>query len=162
AGGFGGGSNLVRPVFGGFGYRTDFDVVGYWTIRNLGVGNVALIKLANARLQASRFQELEGLNQVREEVAEAYARTHVRFAQIRTTERAVMTGAKAFREDYDRIRLRAERDVLPIELIDSFRLLARSRDNLVDAIVDYNESQFQMFVALGQPPADVLAHPVPV
>jgi outer membrane protein TolC len=162
AGGFGGGSNLVRPVFGAFGYRTDFDAIGYWTIRNLGVGNVALIKLANARLQASRFQELEVLNQVRADVAAAYARTHVRFAQIHTTEQAVITGARAFREDYDRIRLRAERDVLPIELLDSFRLLARARDNLVDAIVDYNESQFQMFVALGQPPANVLAHPVPV
>ncbi|HMB08746.1 MAG TPA: TolC family protein, partial [Isosphaeraceae bacterium] len=37
AGGFGGGSNLVRPVFGGFGGRTDFDTYAYWTIQNLGV-----------------------------------------------------------------------------------------------------------------------------
>ena len=47
AGGFGGGSNLVRPVFGGFGGRSDFDVIAYWSLRNLGVGNVAQIKLAH-------------------------------------------------------------------------------------------------------------------
>src|SRR5262249_44016685 len=38
AGGFGGGSNLVRPVFGGFGGRTDLDAVFFWTAQNLGVG----------------------------------------------------------------------------------------------------------------------------
>ncbi len=46
AGGFGGGSNLVRPIFGGFGGRTDLDAIVYWTIQNLGVGNVALIRMA--------------------------------------------------------------------------------------------------------------------
>jgi outer membrane protein TolC len=161
AGGFGGGSNLVRPVFGAFGYRTDFDAVFYWSIRNLGVGNIALIRAANARLQASRFQELAVLNQVRAEVAEAYARTHVRFAQIGTAEQAVRSGARALREDYDRSFLRAERDVLPIELLDSFRLLAQARYDYVEAIADYNLAHFQMYVALGQPPANALAHPVP-
>jgi hypothetical protein len=53
------------------------------------------------------------------------------------------------------------RDVLPIELLNSFRLLAGARLDYLDAIVDYNESQFAMYVALGQPPADALAHPVP-
>src|SRR5262249_31070052 len=38
AGGFGGGSNLVRPIFGGFAGRTDLDAIAYWTIQNLGVG----------------------------------------------------------------------------------------------------------------------------
>ena len=31
----------------------------------------------------------------------------------------------------------------------------------LDANVDYNRSQFELFVALGQPPAATLAHPVP-
>lgn len=160
AGGFGGGSNLVRPIFGGFGGRTDFDAVAFWTIQNCGVGNIALIRLANAELQARRFQELAVLNLVREEVASAFARTHARFAQITTTEEAVRRGAAAFREDYERIQARAERDVLPIELLNSFRLLARSRFDYLDAIVDYDRAQFELYVALGQPPANCLAHPV--
>jgi outer membrane protein TolC len=161
AGGFGGGSNLVRPVFGGFGGRYDLDVVAYWTIQNLGVGNAALIRLANAQLQARRYQELAVLNRVRAEVAEAYARMHARYAQIDTNQSAVEAGARALREDYERIQARAERDVLPIELLDSFRLKARARYEYLDSIVDYNEAQFALYVALGQPPADTLARPVP-
>ncbi len=161
SGGFGGGSNLVKPVFGGFGYRSDFDTVAYWSIRNMGVGNLALIRVADANLKSTRFQEIGVLNLVRSEVAEAYAKTHARFAQIGTTEMAVRSGLNAFREDYDRIKLRAQRDVLPIELLDSLRLLARSRAAYLDAIVDFNIAEFELFVAMGQPPADALARPVP-
>jgi outer membrane protein TolC len=50
---------------------------------------------------------------------------------------------------------------LPIELLDSLRLVARSRQAYLDAIIDYNRAQFELFVALGQPPADFLARPVP-
>ena len=51
--------------------------------------------------------------------------------------------------------------MLPIELLDSFRLMAGARIDYIDAIVDYNEAQFELYVALGQPPANALAHPVP-
>ena len=162
AGGVGGGSNLVSPVFGGFGGRADVDAIGFWTIRNLGVGNVALIRAADARLKATRYQEIALLNLVRSEVAEAYARSHARFAQIATTEAAVRSGLNGFRQDYQRIQERDLKTTLPIELLDNFRLLARARREYLDAIVDYNRAQFELFVAMGQPPADALAHPVPV
>jgi outer membrane protein TolC len=161
AGTFGGGSNLVRPIFGNLSGRTDFDVVTYWTARNLGVGNVAMIRAANANLQINRYQQIEVLNLVREQIAEAYARTHARFAQIEINESAIRAGVLAFEEDLDRIRFRGERDVLPIELLNSFKLLAESRIAYIDAIVDYNNAQFEMYVALGQPPANTLARPVP-
>jgi outer membrane protein TolC len=164
AGGFGGGSNLVRPIFGGFGGREDLDVIVFWTIQNLGLGNVAMIRVADARLQINQFQQVELLNMVRAEIAEAYARTHARYAQISTYEEAVRSGYMSFHEDLDRTVLvgaARPRDVLPIELLNSFLLLADARLDYLDAIVDYNESQFAMYVALGQPPADALAHPVP-
>ena len=167
AGGFGGGSNLVRPIFGGFGGREDLDVIVYWTIQNLGLGNIALIRAADARLKINQFQQVELLNMVRADIAEAYARTHARYAQIGVYEEAVRSGYLAFRNDLDNTRagVGAEgadlRRVLPIELLNSFQLLAGARLDYIDAIVDYNESQFAMYVALGQPPADALAHPVP-
>jgi outer membrane protein TolC len=158
---FGGGSNLVRPIFGNLSGRTDFDVVTFWTIKNLGIGNAAIIRGAGAGLQINRYQQIEALNMVREQIAEAYARTHARFAQIEINESAVQSGALAFEEDFDRIRFRGERDVLPIELLNSFKLLADARLAYLDAIVDYNNAQFDMYVALGQPPANTLARPVP-
>ena len=172
-GGFGGGSDLVAreggfvgldggrqvgPRFGKFGDRVDFDVVGYWTLRNLGVGNVALVRRADSVLRQTRFRELEVLNRVRAEVAEAQARTRAKFGQIETTEKAVRASTEAFQEDTLRIR---GQQGLPIEAIDSLRLLARSRYEYLDAIIDYNRAGFQLYVALGQPPAAVLARPVP-
>ncbi len=161
AGGFGGGSNLVSPVFGSMSGRTDTDVIAYWTLQNMGVGNAALIKGARARLGASQFQQIAMLNQVRADVATAYARTHARFAQIGTTEAAVLASQRGFREDYDLTRSQTRR-VLPIELLNNFRLLNRSRREYLDVIVDYNRAQFELYVAMGQPPADALARPVPI
>jgi outer membrane protein TolC len=167
AGGEGGGSNLVRPIFGGFSGREDFDAVFYWTLQNLGLGNVALIRGADARVRLNQFEFVELLNLVRAEVAEAYARSHARYAQIGTYEDAVRSGYLSFHQDLDRTRLGVGavgerfRDVLPIELLNSFKLLADARLDYIDAIIDYNESQFAMYVALGQPPADALAHPAP-
>ena len=162
AGGFGGGSNLVSPVFGSMSGRTDTDVIAYWTLQNLGVGNAAMIKGAKARLGATRFQEIAMLNQVRADVAIAYARTHARFAQIGTTEAAVRASQRGFREDYDLTVQQSGRKVLPIELLNNFRLLNQSRREYLDVIVDYNRAQFELYVALGQPPADALARPVPI
>ena len=162
SGGFGGGSNLVRPVFGSMSGRTDADVVAYWTLQNMGVGNVALIKTARARLGVTQFQEVAVLNQVRADVATAYARTHARFAQIGTTEAAVRASQRGFKEDYDLTIEQTGRKVLPIELLNNFRLLNQARREYLDVIVDYNRAQFELYVALGQPPADALARPVPI
>ncbi len=165
AGEFGGGSNLVRPLFGGFSGREDLDAIAFWTIQNLGVGNLALIKVASARMQIAEFHQVELLNMVRAQIAEAYAKAHARYAQIGTYQEGVRAGYLSYHEDLIRIRAMGgpeEHNVLPIELLNSFDLLAGARLDYLDAIVDYNRAQFEMWVALGQPPANFLAHAVPV
>ncbi len=52
-GAFGGGANLVPPLLGNFGGRTDFDVRAYWTLQNMGMGNLA-IQQARARASPRR------------------------------------------------------------------------------------------------------------
>ena len=163
AGGFGGGSNLVAaagtgPRFSGLDGRTDFDVVVFWTFRNMGVGNVALNRAADSRMRQMRLRELETLNTIRAEVAEAKGRVDARFLQIDAGEKAVRASADAYTEDLTRIK---GGQGLPLEVVDSLRLLGRSRYEYLDAILDYNRAQFQLWVALGQPPANSLARPVP-
>ena len=163
AGSFGGGSNLVadagQPRFGDFNNREDVDVVMYWSLRNLGVGNVALIRSARSQLRQSELRAVETLDRVRAEVASAKARIEARLAQIDTNEKAIQSSQTAFKQDLDRTRNNIG---LPIEVLDSLRLLGRSRLAYLDAIVDYNRAQFELYVALGQPPADTLARPVPM
>jgi outer membrane protein TolC len=169
---FGGGSNLISrpggfvigttsitgPRFGDFHGREDVDAVVYWTLRNLGLGNVALVKAARARLDIAKLREIVILDRVRTEVAAAYARTHARFAQIAIAERAVETSQQGFTLDLRRTRGNVG---LPIEVLDNLRLLGRARLNYLQAISDYNRAQFELYVALGQPPADVLARAIP-
>ena len=145
------------PVrFGNFAARNDFDVVAYWTLQNMGVGNRAQINVARSRLRQSDYERLEVLNAVRLEVATGYVQALTRFAQIATAERAVRSGIDSFKEDMIRIR---NNEGLPIEVLDSLRLLGRARFEYLNAIAEYNASQFELYVALGQPPANALARP---
>jgi outer membrane protein TolC len=173
AGGFGGGSNLISspegfvagngqritgPRFGNVGGRTDTDAVVYWTLRNLGVGNLADIRGAESRANQSRLRELETVNTVRSEVASAHARVAARLLQIDASEKAVRAASDAYTQDLTRIR---GGQGLPLELMDSLRLLGQARADYMDAIIDYNRAQVQLWVSLGRPPADRLARPVP-
>lgn len=160
AGIFGGGGNLIptEPRFGNFGDRTDFDAIVHWSLRNLGVGNLALIRLGQSQVRQNQWRLVEVLDRVRAEVASAQARVQARFAQIDIAERAVQVSREAFQEDLVRTK---NREGLPIEVLDSLRLLGRSRLAHLDAVIDYNRGQFELYFALGQPPADCLIRPVP-
>jgi outer membrane protein TolC len=173
AGRFGGGSDLVSspqgfvsgngervmgPRFGNFDNRTDLDVVVFWSFRNLGVGNLAQVRAADSRVKQSRLRELETINTVRADVAEAHARVAARFKQIDAAEKAVRASMQAY--DQDLIRIKGGQG-LPLELVDSLRLLGQSRIDYLDSIVDYNTAQFRLWVAIGRPPADRLARPIP-
>ncbi len=165
---FGGGSNLVAQPggflgfaesrYGSFAARTDTDVFLYWTAQNMGLGNIAQIRLARSQLRIADLEALRVLNMVRAQVATAYARSHARYSQIDVAQRAVRSGEAAYKEDTTRVRGGVG---LPIELLESFRLLADSRDQFLNAISDYNAAEFELYVALGQPPAATLARMMP-
>ncbi len=95
AGSFGGGSNLsgppynVSPFFGNFSSRSDLDVVAYWTLKNMAVGNVALIRKASAEYNISDLELIKTLNLVRAQIASSQAKSLAHFAQIAINERAV-------------------------------------------------------------------------
>ena len=91
---------------------------------------------------------------MRAEVAEAYARSHARYAQIGIYEEAVRSGYLAYHQDLERITAMGgdrPRDVLPIELLNSFDLLANARVEYVDAIVDYNARSSRCTSPSGSP-----------
>jgi len=160
AGSFGGGSNIVttEPRFGSFSSREDIDVVAYWTAQNMGVGNVALIRLAASHTRSAKLEQLEVLNRVRSEVAHAFVRKQTFYDKMLLAEKAMPVGVRALALDFQRVKGGVG---LPIELLDSFRLTNQARFDYLDAIVGYNQAQLDLYVALGQPPADVLARPVP-
>ena len=165
-----GGSNLVsQPAgsgffasgqsrFGDLMQRTDEDYMAYWTLKNIGLGNRALIDAAAARLTNIDWQRYAVFEQARMEVANAYVVAAARLAQLVTNQEAVAAASDSWREDIFRIRAN---EGLPIEAVNSLDLLTRSRLGYLDSIVSYNQAQFDLYVALGQPPADALARSEP-
>jgi outer membrane protein TolC len=168
AGAFGGGSDLAtQPVgtsafasgqerFGNFQSRGDLDAMVYWSLRNLGVGNRAMVAASGSRVRQSQWQQMIVLDRVRAEVATAYIRVHARYRQLETAEQAVRESEIAWTEDLQRIR---GNEGLPIEVLDSQRLLVKSRQALLNTIINYNIAQFELYFALGQPPAELLVRP---
>lgn len=169
AGTFGGGSNLVAqpggfggfsgPYFGNFAPREDVDAILYWTAQNMGAGNWAQIRQRLSERQIANLELVRDLNMVRNDVARAYAGIHARWAQIDIARDTVLVAQRGYEEDFKRIQ--ATEKGLPIELLNNFKLLSQGRHNYLDSVVDYDESQFSLFVALGQPPADMLAKAIP-
>jgi outer membrane protein TolC len=167
---FGGGSNLVaapqgfqgfqQPYFGNFAPRQDVDVIMFWTAQNFGVGNLARVRLARTEQRIAELELVRTLNRVRDEVATAYARTHAHYAQIDIARREIVAATGSLKEDYNRIKNTIQ-GALGIELLNSFRLLATGRLDYLDAIVEYDKAQFALYVALGQPPTQNLAHEIP-
>jgi outer membrane protein TolC len=60
-----------QPRFGTMAPRLDFDAVGYWVLRNAGVGNVALVREARSLLGAADLELLATMDRLRAEVADA-------------------------------------------------------------------------------------------
>ncbi len=154
AGDFGGGSNLVSPVFGRFAGRTDFDAMAFWTAQNLGVGNAALWRTRRAQLDQTISARTRTVNLIRREITEAHAQADSAREQFRVAERRLAIAADGFVKELNRIR---GGEGLPIELLDNFTRLLEARQAVVTAASVYDQAQFRLFVALGQPPT--LAEP---
>ena len=69
-------------------------------------------------------------------------------------QRQLATAEAGFREELTRTRGGVG---LPIEVVNSLDLLTRARQDVITAIIEYDQAQFRLFVALGNPPAVAVA-----
>jgi outer membrane protein TolC len=148
-GAFGGGSNVVPPLLAHFGGRTDFDVRVFWTIMNMGAGNLSLINQRDAQVGEADAHRVAMINQVRKEVTAARADALAARTEIEIARSELSSAENGFREDLDRSRENLGR---PIEVLNSLNLLGDARVHLVKALLRYDQAQFRLFVALGSPP----------
>ncbi|MDG3008365.1 TolC family protein [Paludisphaera mucosa] len=149
AGGFGGGGSPFGTQLGNFGGRSDFDVSLFWTVRNLGMGNLSLQRRREAEVGQAVGERARTIAEVRAEVASAYASVAASRRQVDVTAFQLASAEKGFREDLDRIRSTVGR---PIEVVNSLQLLNNARIARIRAVTDYNQAELRLFVALGSPP----------
>ena len=87
--------------------------------------------------------------QVCREVAEALAVSVARRREVDVARRRAELAMEAFRLDLERARHLQGR---VIEVLDSLNLLIAARQDLIRALVQYDQAQFQLYAAPGQTP----------
>ena len=114
-----------------------------------GLGNVALIKQRQAEMNAAIAMRARTINRARDEVMSNLGEAKSAFHRIEIARRELLSSHEGFHEDLIRSRENLGRI---IEVINSLNLLAAARAKLIDAIVQYDQAQFRLWVALGTPP----------
>lgn len=158
---YGGGSNVIPPQLSHFGGRTDFDLRLYWTARNFGLGNIALVNQRQAEIGVAAGERAKAITMIRREVASAYAEVIAARVQVGITTRQRDSAVIGFREDLTRIQNTVGR---PLEAVNSLTLLNHALIDRIIAVRDYNQAQFKLFVSLGSPPPlldDSATEPIP-
>lgn len=146
AGGFAAGGGVAPSAFSPLGGRADFDVLAAWNVQNLGFGNLARVRGADAAVGSAVAAFDVAVNQVRREVAEAHAASEAAARQMTVARDALAAAEDGFKLEADRIR---QGQGLPIETLDSFRQLLDARQDVIRAVVAFNVAQFRLYAATG-------------
>ncbi len=139
----------MPPTLAHFGGRSDFDVNVFWTLMNLGAGNISLQNRRFAVLGEAEARRVRVINRVRQEIASARADALAARDQIEIARSELASAESGLREDTERSRNNLGR---PIEVLNSLNLVGGARVNVIAALLRYDQAQFRLFVALGSPP----------
>lgn len=143
----------TTPVFGNIASRTDADVMAFWTLENFGLGNIAHVRDRRAQLNGAQASRVAVLNQIRQEVADAYNKSAQHFQGIAIERRRIQEATDGYQRDLKRI---IDGVGLPIEVLNNAERLVSARQKLLESVIGFDRAQFQLFVALGQPPTLVV------
>jgi outer membrane protein TolC len=149
-----GGMDAVDRPYGG---RSDFSVQAVWTLQNMGIGNLALIRQREADQRIAVLALFRVQDRVAAEVVQAYAVARSAEQRMKDAE----FGLKEALESLDKnlqgmshTRLIAGQNVLyvrPQEVVAAVTALASAYTDYYGAVGDYNRGQFLLFRALGYP-----------
>ncbi len=145
-GGFGGGQSTF---LGNFSDRTDFDAVATWELRNAGFGNRALHRQRASQNRQARLSSTQIRDAIAAEVSQAFHRGRFRHEQIEITAERVRAAAEALELNFRGIR---GGQLRPIEAQQAIEAIASARRGHIEATVSYDEAQFELLRAIGQPP----------
>jgi outer membrane protein TolC len=145
AGAFGGG---VGDSVNGLDGRSDFDIAAVWEVRNLGFGHVARQDQRRSRLQQSRYQYHATRDRIVAEITQTYHEAQSQRKQIKLADLRIDNASETFELSKARIRGLAG---LPLEALQAVQAVADARQNWLEAVVGYNQSQFRLMRAIGGP-----------
>jgi outer membrane protein TolC len=145
AGGFGGGGGTS---LGSENDRHDVSALVFWQLDNLGFGARARTKEQKSRFKQAEIEQLRVLDRIASEVREARIRAESRKRQLAIAAAAVKRARSSLELNKSRIY---ESQGLPIEVLQAIGSLALTRELVLDSAVEFNQAQFRLYTAIGQP-----------
>ncbi len=152
-GGYGGGANARIADWNA---RSDGYVQLYWQFDNFGAGNAARIREARSVVRQADYRIRAVQASVSREVVQNVAITKSRLASLNAAQKSVVAAIDMWR------RLSASSFGLvggkydPIQPLTAEQQLNQARLSYLQAVIDYNRSQFDLYNALGQPSLSAL------
>jgi len=144
-GGNGGGLGSNIDLFGD---RMDFDAAAFWELRNLGFGDQAAQNSTRSRVGQARYRQVQMMDTVASEIAEAHVQVQERSGQIELAKVGIQAAQDSYRRNTERIQ---DGEGLPLEVLQSLQALDLTERQYVRTIADYNRAQFNLHRALGWP-----------
>lgn len=126
--------------------RFDADIVAYWEVRNLGLGERAVRDEASSRVRQARLRQAALLDRVAKDVVTAHAQVQTRAKRLDVIRAGLPSAEQSYALNRERIQ---NAQGLPIEVLQSIQSLATLRREYLNAIVDHNIAQFQLWWAMG-------------
>jgi outer membrane protein TolC len=155
AGNFGGGldDNTQR-----FGSRGDGSAQAVWTLHNFGAGDLARAQASRAQYNQANFRVQEVQARVGAEVSAAANLVLSRQRTLDHAQKAVQQAEEMWRRLYKwtvEVAFRA-RQYEAVELLLAEQALNQARNDYLTEVIEYNQEQFRLYWALGQPPSSAL------
>ena len=151
---YGGGTDGRLNTWGG---QAEFDVGVVWTLRNLGLGNRALVRGREADRQKATIELFELQDRVADEVVQAQAQAEGTRREISEVETAVREAGIAFAGTLNGLCRSAgratssSRSAVRRKRWPALQQFNAAYDRYFGAINDYNCAEFQLYHVLGFP-----------
>ncbi|HEY1860595.1 MAG TPA: TolC family protein [Gemmataceae bacterium] len=155
AGVFGGGINDDMSKFGG---RGDGLAQAVWELHNLGAGDLARTRVRGAQFNEANTHVVEVQSQVAEEVTAAAKVVQARQDALDSAQKAVKQALETWRRLSESSFGLGGRDNRydPLEPLLAEQALDQARLLYVKQVIEYNQAQFRLYWAMGQPPLEAL------
>ena len=158
AGIFGIGPNSSLNQWGG---RDDFSIQPLLQFNNLGLGNLAQIKVQRGQQSLAIIDLFDSEDRVAEEVNQAHARLQSAAVRVYQADRSLRTGVITLNGTIEGLKQTSRfGDVLvlitrPQEAVYALQLLKTAFDEYFTTVAEYNRAQFELFHALGYPAQEI-------
>ncbi len=142
------------PGFHNTSNRDDLIAQAGWELRNGGLGDLFRAREGRARVSAANFHVLEVQAQVGAEVSAAAKQA----ADYARTLRSLQEAVRQAEEMWNRLTRLAfglggrSRQYDPLEALVALQQLHQARLAYLDGVIAFNENEFRLYWAMGQPP----------